>query len=306
MFNNFESTDAKVYPTYQCEGKCPFCLTEVRPKTNEVETSEFLANFSAEIKTYFKNGGKKVLFTGGEPTQAIEKLLGMLQILAQYQFELVVLYTNGAKLLEKIEYQGETKTILEFLYQFGLRHINMSVHHYLPAKRIAISDYIGHCDTEKIINQVQKIGIELRLNCTLLKDYIGNATKVRNYIYWANSLGVKDVYFRDLFHVNNRGERTTPGDQKKLEYSDQQRINFTELIDELRASDDFIFVEELSRHQDWGQTYIFRHQPTDSQVSFGTLTIGSESEDEVTYFTVNPNGKMTPNMNQSEYTENTR
>lgn len=306
MKKDFENIDAKVYPTYKCEGNCPFCLTDFRPKTKELDTKEFLANFTEEISRYYENGGRKVLFTGGEPTEAMEKLLGMLKILNKFSFELVVLYTNGAKLLEVIEYQDETKSILEFLQQFGLRHINMSMHHHLTAKRKELSEYIGNKPIDNIICQIIQKCLEIRLNCTLLKDYVGNLAEIKKYLHWADTLGVKDVYFRDLFHLNNRGERTTPGDIKKLEYSDQQRIDFAQLIGEIKSDNDFALVEKLSRHQEWGQTYIFKYLPSGLQVSFGTLTIGSERENEVTYFTINPNGKMTPNMNRSQYTENTR
>lgn len=301
MDKPFRDVDAKVYLSYKCEGNCPFCLTEVRPKTDEVQLVEYGANFFKEIYRYYEGGGRKVLFTGGEPTDVIDKLLGMLQILRMFSFELVVLYTNGVKLLNEIKYQGERGTILNFLSQAGLRKLNMSVHHYNANKRKELSEHVGKAQTETIISKIKENGLDLRLNCTLQKDFIGNLEEIKKYLHWANSLGVKDVYFRDLFHIDNRTKKTTPGDQKKLEYTDQQRIDFTKLIGELMMDDEFVFDQKLSRHKDWGQTIIFTHQTTGINVSLGTLTIGSE-RNEVTYFTINPNGKMTSNMNQSKYT----
>lgn len=298
----YQGVDAKVYPTYECKGGCPFCWTEIRPKTSEVSTEEFLANFQQEIESYYDNGGRKVLFTGGEPTEAPNKLLGMLDILQSYQFDLVVLYTNGTNLLKEINYQGKTAVLLNLLKEKGLQSINMSVHHYEQTKRQELSPVVGLVDVEKMSQAISEADISLRLNCTLMKDYIGSLKEVREYVRWTAELGLKDIYFRDLFHVAERSKRTTPGDQKKLEYTDQERIDFGRLMTEVSNDTEFQSKDKLSRHRDWGETYIFTYLPTGAQVSFGTLQIGSERSDEATYFAINPNGKMTPNMNASEYT----
>ncbi|MDD4900780.1 MAG: radical SAM protein [Patescibacteria group bacterium] len=297
----YAGVDAKVYPTYKCEGNCPFCLTEIRPKTREADTEQFLVNFSEEMRKYCEGGGRKVLFTGGEPTEAPDKLLGMLDELKKYQLDLVVLYTNGTNLLRSVELKDEKGVMLTLLKNHGLQNINMSVHHYERQKRLAISETVGKMDNENVFEAVRAEGINLRLNCTLMRDYIGSVGEVKRYIEWAVKCGIKDIYFRDLFHVENRNQRTTPGDKKKLSYTDDQRIDFNKLVADIQQDPDFEAKEQLSRHRDWGQTYIFLYKPTGIQVSFGTLVIGSERPDEATYFTINPNGKMTPNMNASEY-----
>lgn len=298
----YDGVDAKVYPTYKCEGNCPFCLTEIRPKTPEVTTEEFLANYRAEIERYYDSGGRKVLFTGGEPTEAPDKLLGALEILQDHDFDLVVLYTNGMNLLREITYRGETGILLDLLSERGLHNINMSVHHYEQAKRQELSPKVGQVDIEKTSQAISEAGLDLRLNCTLMKNFIGSPEEVKRYVEWAATLGIKDVYFRDLFHIVERSKRTTPGDQRKLEYTDRERIDFDRLVADISDDPEYELKEKLSRHRDWGKTYIFTHRPTETQVSFGTLQIGSERSNEATYFAINPNGKMTPNMNASEFT----
>ena len=84
------------------------------------------------------------------------------------------------------------------------------------------------------------------------------------------------------------------------------------LVDEINADPDYVMVSgktedarekgvTLIRHRGWGNTIIFTHKPSGVRISFGTLTIGEEKPEEATYFTINPNGKMTRNMNRSEY-----
>jgi MoaA/NifB/PqqE/SkfB family radical SAM enzyme len=314
--SKYNGVDAKVYLGYKCNGKCPFCLTEVRPKTCEASPEKFLESFETVMKDYHENGGCKILFTGGEPTEYPEKLFGALKILKQYNDELVVLYTNGTHLLDDIEYDGQKKTFLEFLRDLGQKDINMSVHHYDQSQRLKLSEEVGKMDTEKTIGKIEQAGLKLRLNCTLMRDFIGSKETIEGYIKWATDNGVHDIYFRDLFHLNKRDDTTTTGrpeDMKKLEFSDEQRISFYDLVDEISLDPNYDFISgktedakerkvTLVRHRGWGNTIIFRHKPTGARISFGTLTIGEEKPDEVTYFTVNPDGHMTGNMNRSEFT----
>ena len=51
----YKDVDAKVYPTYQCNANCPFCLTDIRPKVSEAGTAEYLDNFAKEIERYYHN-----------------------------------------------------------------------------------------------------------------------------------------------------------------------------------------------------------------------------------------------------------
>lgn len=310
IMKSFYYTDAKVYVTRKCTGDCPFCLTEIRPTTREADNEEFLSEFKNLMDEYTENHGRKVLFTGGEPTSNPERLLGCLEVLKGYELDLVVLYTNGINLLEEIEFEGEKKTILEFLADKGLKHINLSVHDFDQEGRLNLSPKIGAIDTEKLIGKIEEVGIELRLNCTLLKDHVGDSDSVKGYVAWAENNGVKDIYFRDLFRFAKRDETTirqTPKSLKTLAYNDAQRINFEGLIEDVKNDDEFDYQDQLSRHRDWGSTFIFKHKSPDgekpeTQISFGTLQIGGESAEEDTYFTVHPDAKHTKNMNVAENT----
>ncbi len=305
IMDSFLYTDAKVYLTRQCNGECPFCLTDMRPTTREVEDQEFLEKFKSNIDEYYNKLGRKILFTGGEPTINPKRLLGCLEVLKDYDMDLVVLYTNGTKLSEEIEYKGVSKPLLDHLRDCGLRNINLSVHDYDAERRTELSHEIGKMDTEALIKDIIESGINLRLNCTLMKDFIGDKEAIVKYIEWANKNGVRDIYFRDLFEFVKRDKSTlrqTPSSMQKLKFTDDQRIDFWKLIESMDEEDGFKLEQQMFRHKDWGSTFVFTYTPTKSQVSFGHLNIGGENAEEDTYYAIHPDGIRTRNMNVAENT----
>lgn len=132
----------------------------------------------------------------------------------------------------------------------------------------------------------------------MLKDYIGSAEEVIKYIEFAKSIGVTDVYFRDLFHLKNRNLSTRFADLKKLEYTDQQRIDFNGLVEDVGKNPEFLLKQEMSRHKEQGKTFVFNYKGL--RVSFGSLEVGTENPEDYTYFAFMPDGKVYKNMNGPE------
>jgi molybdenum cofactor biosynthesis enzyme MoaA len=293
--------DMKVYPTFGCGHDCKFCMTDIRYKPNEANTITYLKRFKKSLNRYYRFGGRKVLITGGEPTKAMERILGMLEEAQRYELDLIVLYTNGSRLLETYEYRGKTKKIVEHLYDAGLRHINISVHHYDPKKRQRLlnSDE-GVCDIVEVAREVNKRDeMCIRLNCTLMRDYIGDVRGVIDYIGFAKRIGVTDVYFRDLFHLENRALSIRFAEMGKVEFTDNQRINFDGLIRDIKRVPNMQFVKTMSRHVGQGKTILFNYNGV--QVWFGTLEIGTENANRFTYFAFMPDGNIYYNMNGPEF-----
>jgi len=285
--------DMKVYPTYDCGSECPFCMTDLRWKNLEISTEAYLESFKKAFDVYYKAGGRKVLFTGGEPTRRPEKLIGMLREIRDVPLDLVVLYTNGLTLL--YEFGGER--LIDHLSSEGLQDINISLHHYDPKRRQELSKQ-EVCDIDAVSEAAKQKDIRIRLNCTLLRDYVGNYDEIINYLDFARRLGIYDVYFRDLFHLKNRERSCEFANRDKLAYTDEQRIDFHELLNSIRRDGRFHEIDQLNRHRDHGQTHIFKYNGM--RVSFGTLEIGTESNEEVTYFNFQPDGNVYRDMNGPE------
>lgn len=289
--------DMKVYPTHECKSNCPFCMTDLRWKNPEASTEEYLSNFRKAFELYFNAGGRKVLFTGGEPTNRPDKLIGMLKIIKDYPLDLVVIYTSGVNLLNPHTHNGQEETLMQVLSSEGLRNYNISAQHYNPQKRQELSSE-KVCDLEKIAKEAENLDANIRLNCTLMKGYIGNAQEVMKYVEYARSLGVQDIYFRDLFHLANRDRSCKYANKAKLAFTDSQRVDFDTLVSELKFVPKMQFNETLSRHRGNGRTYIFDYLGT--RISFGTLVVGTEKEEEVTYLNFQPDGYAYRDMNGPE------
>jgi len=289
--------DMKVYPTHNCQSNCPFCMTDLRWKNPEASTEEYLSNFRNAFEAYFNAGGRKVLFTGGEPTNRPDKLFGMLKIIKDYSLDLVVIYTNGVNLLNTLSHNAQEVTLMGALTSKGLRNYNLSVHHYNHQRRQELSSE-RVCNLEKIVEEAETLDASIRLNCTLMKDYIGTAQEVMKYVEYARNLGVQDVYFRDLFHLVNRDRSCAYADKAKLAFTDAQRVDFDTLVSELKLVLNMQFNETLSRHRENGRTYIFDYLGT--RISFGTLVVGIEKQEKVTYLNFQPDGCAYQDMNGPE------
>jgi len=294
---DLSAVDMKVYPTYECKSNCPFCMTDLRWKTFELSKDEYLSNFKKAFEAYFNAGGRKVLFTGGEPTNRPDKLVGMLRIVKDHPLDLVVIYTSGVNLLNPFSHKGHEVTLIKALVSEGLRNFNIDAHHYDTGRRQELSSE-RVCNLEKITEEANILGASIRLNCTLMKDYIGSSQEVMNYVEYARSIGVQDVYFRDLFHLANRDRSCAYANKSKLAFTDSQRIDFDTLVSEINLLPNIQHVETLSRHRTHGKTYVFDYFRT--RLSFGTLVVGTEKEDEVTYLNFQPDGCAYTDMNGPE------
>jgi hypothetical protein len=272
-------------------------MTDLRWKNAEAPTEEYLANFRKAFAAYFNAGGRRVLFTGREPTNRPDKLLGMLKIVKDYPLELAVIYTSGVNLLNPFSYNGKESSLMNALVNEGLRNFNLAAHHYDVGRRQELSSEMV-CDLEEIAEEARTLGATIRLNCTLMKDYIGNAPEAMIYIEYARSLGIQDIYFRDLFHLANRNRSCAYSNRAKLAFTDSQRIDFDTLLSEAKLVPNMRFNEELSRHRGNGRTYIFDYLGT--RISFGTLVVGTEKEDAVTYLNFQPDGCAYRDMNGPE------
>jgi molybdenum cofactor biosynthesis enzyme MoaA len=303
ILEDLTNVDMKVYPTYACNSNCPFCMTDLRWKSSETSTEDFLRNFKKAFEMYFGAGGRKVLITGGEPTNALDKVIGILQIISGYALDLSVIYTNGANLLKKTknkevreEATTEEVTIMDYLVREGLKNFNISLHHYDASRRKELSDESCE-DIEKICQKAALLGATIRLNCTVMRDYIGNAEEMMKYIQWAQERGIRDIYFRDLFRLANRERSCAYANIEKLSFTDAQRVDFDMLILQMVSVYDggLSIKKVMDRHKRNGRTFIFDYHG--AKISFGSLVVGSEKEDEFTYFNVQPDGQVYRDMN---------
>lgn len=302
---SFVGVEMKVELTNLCaDGRCTFCSPTFRPVVVEASTEVFLQRFEDNLDVYLDGGGRKVILTGGgEPTDAPGKLFGALRQVRErtaergIELELLAVYTNAVKLLRPVLGCGQ-QTYLDRLAELGLKDINLSIHGLTHKQKAVISgEAMANVDFETLIPTIVRKGMRVMTRSVLADGFIDSVQQVEEFVSWAARLGVGICYFSDMFRLPVRDEQTVPGSKTVLQWTDDHRKSFNELVEDVMRSNAFTFVSEFPRHNAQGRTYEFRHTESGIRVMFGDLSIGNESADQATYAYMKPDGSMDTHNN---------
>jgi len=263
----------------------------------EAETHIFLSQLEGHLDHYLRNGGRRILLTGGgEPIDAPEKLFGALELINHKKAELgigldlLTVFTNGVSILNKVSRDAQ-ETYLDALVRLGVRDINLSTHGTTAQKRTETTgEYMGNIDLDKLIRTMISRGMRVMTRSTIGRNGIDSLDEIDAFARHMDSLGVHIAYFSDFFQVPIRNEQTTPGSMEILGYTDEHRLPFDDLLAQLMHSWRFKLLSEYTRHNNQGRTYKFRRRGYGIQIMLGDLVVGNESENEPTYFYVKPDG----------------
>lgn len=186
----------------KCNASCDFC--EFR---NISENFKFNFKKFSEIVNTIKNNNiiiNKVSFTGGEPTLNIVDLKNCLNILKKIDSQIfTVVNSNGFNL----EY---------LLNEKNLDNISLSRHHINDEDNYKIFK-TASIPSSEYIKKFHKNN-KIHLTCNLIKGNIDNVRDIRDYLEFANSIGIFDVGFVGLMKIN--------------EYCRRHYVNFSEIIEE--------------------------------------------------------------------------
>lgn len=160
------------------------------------------------LDCYLRGGGHRIILTGGgEPVDAPTKLFGTLDIINRKKKEmgitldLLAVYSNGVNLL-KPKSEGNNKTILDELVEREVQDINISVHGLTKEERMVISGaQMGNIDFDTLIPRIVEKGVRVMTRTTLAKGLIDSVDKIEKFTKWMSGLGVKMIYFSNLFKV---------------------------------------------------------------------------------------------------------
>lgn len=296
----FRDIEMKIEVTNRClHGRCNFCSPMFRPAVQEAAAQSFLSNLEQHLDYYLRNGGRRILLTGGgEPIDAPEKLYGALELINRKnaelgtELDLLTVYTNGVNILKRVS-RDSAETHLDVLARMGVRDVNLSIHGMTIEERTRTSGrHMGNIDVDVLIPTMVRRGIRVMTRSTLTMGGIDSLEKIDAFVRHMDSLGVHIAYFSDLFHVPVRDEKTTPGSKKVLEWTDNHRVDFEGLVSQLMQSENFEITAEYTRHANQGRTYEFSRRGLGLRVMLGDLVIGNEAEDSPTYAYVKSDGSM--------------
>lgn len=161
--------------TDRCDLRCRYCMPK---KTSFSQKKDMLDlnQLKKLTEVLIKVGIKKIRITGGEPFVR-QDLISFLEYLFYYKkkqlLNEITLTTNGT-LLEKYA---------EKLQQNGIERLNVSIDSLIPEKYSFITNGGNIDNVLKGIEKAKKLGIKIKINVVLLKDF--NEDELISLVNWS-------------------------------------------------------------------------------------------------------------------------
>jgi molybdenum cofactor biosynthesis enzyme MoaA len=260
----YANANLSVYSAQKCNAKCPFCVEELRPASrgNELESQKRIERsdrlyFDAleEVLHVTKEIHPSISITGGEASKdpRLARILGLLQRAGTRKRTMT---TNGSGLLDI----QENQRVIDWIVETELKHLNISRAHYNHDQNARIMRFNEGLSTEqlkKVVAIAQEGGCRVRLSCVLLEGEIDSLTEIRNYLNFAQSIGVNNVIFRQLMKTDPR----TSAPNFVVLYSDKKRVQLSPLLEQISLAPDFHFARQIVGYYYYVE--VWRYQDVD-------------------------------------------
>lgn len=177
-----------------CNAFCPFCISKMTGLADVQKKHEVnLPKLRKAIKLAQIGGVTTVLLTGkGEPTLYDEQINVFLKHLELASFPFIELQTNGLRLAENPE-------MARLWAAQGLTTVIISVVHYEAAKnQIIYTPNKSYIDLPVLIKHLHSMGLIVRLNCTMIKDFIDTIDETKRFLQFCQDNQVDQVSLRPV------------------------------------------------------------------------------------------------------------
>ncbi len=190
-----------------CDAACPYCFSassisaQMRHRTlTRKEIVGFL--------DYARSRGvqRAVVTGGGEPLLSALMDLGWLIHAMAARYPKVVMITNGARLADADEEKAKERW--RVIAQQGLTVLAVSRPHW-DDQRCAASlgglfyPFERLADLTRTVPECRRI--TLRAVCLIQKGLVDDVDDLKTYIEWAESLGIRQITFKELYIADTRG-----------------------------------------------------------------------------------------------------
>lgn len=259
-----------------CSARCVFCSETLVPKDGTTLSASLrpgpdyfyqLRQALRELRTLPLG----VSLSGLEATDNVTWLGSVIHEFQQHErsggvLEEKVLYTNGAGLVPS----AEAEALIHKLIEFGLTRIELSRHHW----RTSVNDRImrfrpgvsvqDQSCFEKVATRTST-NLPVRLVCVLQNPGVQNLRSVIEYLTWAQTLGIKQVVFRELSRLGQRYRLT-----RSLQQIEQSRVPLEAILDELwprttSLQDGFCATSGTVGYYYWNVNFVYQD---DIEVTF--------------------------------------
>lgn len=244
----YANANFSIYSAQTCNARCGFCVEELRPasrgaalvqqRTVEADDGKYFAALEATLEA-LRPLGPTISITGGEPSKD-PRLPEILALTAKFPSKRRSLTTNGSGLLDV---RG-ARSIIDHIVDARIEHLNISrAHpdHERNAKLMVLHEGLSLAQLREVVARAAAHCCRVRLSCVLVDGAIDSLAKIREYLEFARSVGVGNVIFRQLMHV----DRDTVADNFVVKFSDRRRTRLEPLLDQISEDPEFSFTKQI-------------------------------------------------------------
>lgn len=244
----YANANFSVYSAQVCNARCRFCVEELRPasrgrmltqqRTVEESDDLYFAALERSLEA-LRPLGPTISITGGEPSKD-PRLPRILDLCAEFPSKRRSLTTNGSGLLDR----SNGTRLIEHIVAGKIEHLNISrAHpdHEHNARLMVFREGLSIEQLREVVAIAIAGGCRVRLSCVLVERAIDSLAGIRSYLEFADSLGVDNVIFRQLMHV----DRESVVENFVVAFSDRRRTRLEPLLDQIGESPDFTFQKQI-------------------------------------------------------------
>lgn len=242
------NANLSIYSAQACNAGCRFCVEELRPASRGT-TLAFHKTIEPDDNIYF-HALEEVLtavtpicptisVTGGEPSRDY-RLPTILTTLRRFGARKLTVTTNGSGLLGR----RLGRRVIDWIADTGVAHLNISrAHpdHDRNARLMRYREGLSLKELKDIVRISRESGIRVRLSCVLLRGGVDSLTRIREYLAFADSIGVDNVVFRQLMLTDPH----TVLRNFVVRYSDRKRVGLEGILDEISDREEFTFQKQI-------------------------------------------------------------
>lgn len=294
-----------------CNARCAFCIA---PTIGRRDGPLFFDGLRWALDGTEMWGGS-VQIVGGEPTIS-PRFRGVLHEVSLRTFHRAVLVTNGSGLGPHIG----------AFAQAGITHVNVSRHHDDEARNQAIMRTrppLPNATLAALIQDLLGVGVNVRLNCNLIRGEIEDAPSMLRYAAWAALLGAGSVSFSQLFPLG-LFEHQAPLQPGYCESRQADLVAIVKALDRLCEPDPSVLrAASVWGRSSWGAAHDQPHGKrrywrTDAGMTFSLKTLSGYDPDglprptgyakgddpelagELCFAVVHPDGRVTASWDRRE------
>jgi cyclic pyranopterin phosphate synthase len=244
----YGNANFSIYSAQVCNARCRFCVEELRPASRGRALAQ-QRTIEADDAVYFdalercldalRPMQPTISITGGEPSKD-PRLPRILELCARFPSKRRSLTTNGSGLLDR---HGDGR-LIEHIVAGGVEHLNISrAHpdHEHNARLMVFREGLSVEQLREVVAVARAGGTRVRLSCVLVERAIDSLAGIRSYLEFAAAIGVDNVIFRQLMHV----DRDSVAENFVVAFSDRRRTRLEPLLDAMSEDHEFEFQRQI-------------------------------------------------------------